>query len=292
MKIFNKNLSDKQLAFLLMLITVLCFPTMDVFAKILTQKFPILQVVWARYLGQFLLIIIIFFQNLRLIIKTSFFSLQILRSFALFCGTVGFFSSLKYFGLGETTAIMMTAPLIITFLAILFLNETIGLKGVLCLLIGFCGSMMILKPQTNLFNYYTLLPFFAAFSYSIYQILTRFLGNTESSNTTLFYTAGFGAFVTCILVPFVWVTPSKMIDIAFMLIMPIFGGLGHYCLILALRKAEATTLAPLNYLSLVFAMIWGYFIFSEIPYPSTITGCLLIVFSGLYLWYRNKNTKT
>ena len=287
MQFFKRKISDVQIGFLFMFVTVFCFPTMDVFAKILTKDLPIFQIVWARYLGQFIIILLIFFPTIGKISKTKFLKIQLFRSIALFCGTIGFFSALKYLTLAETTAIMMIAPLLITLLAFIFLNETFGLYKIFCLIIGLIGSFLVIKPQSGSFQIHMFLPFIAAFSYSIYQLLTRFLGNSESPKTTLFYTAGFGAVMTSIFVPFIWVTPTNFYQIFFMVCMPIFGGIGHYCLILALTKVEATTLAPINYMSLVFAMFWGYVVFFDLPQISTLFGSLLIVLSGIYLWYRN-----
>ncbi len=100
--------------------------------------------------------------------------------------------------------------------------------------------------------------------YASYSILTRKLGDTESPQTTLFFTAGFGAVATSFILPFIWVPPETSAAIILMASMSLFGGLGHYAVILSLQRVEASETAPLNYLSVVFAMFWGFMVFAEV----------------------------
>lgn len=282
------SLSQHQIGFLLMLVTVMCFPAMDTIAKILTQTQPVMQVVWARYAGQFLLLLMVFAPHLKRVMHTRYLGLQLARSAALFSATICFFTSLFYLDQGLATAIFQVAPLVITVLAVLFLGETIGVRRIICLLVGFVGAIVIVQPQSSSFSIASLLPLCAASLYASYSILTRFLGPSEDARTTLFYTAGCGAVVSSLILPLVWVAPDSERTILLMLSMSLFGSIGHYSLILALNKVSATDLAPVNYLTLVFAMIWGLLLFHEVPSAATLSGSALVVGSGLYLWQRTR----
>ncbi|MGB1960561.1 MAG: DMT family transporter [Candidatus Puniceispirillaceae bacterium] len=274
-----------------MMLATFCFPTMDVMAKYLLQSQPVMQVVWARYTGQFLLILFLFAPRLKKIIITRYPRLQLARSAALFGGTCFFFLSLNYLDQGQTAAIFMVAPLLITAMAVLFLGEKIGLRRVLSVIAGFAGALVIIQPQSDIFTPASLLPLGAASFYASYSILTRKLGDAESPNTTLFFTAGFGAVCTSLLLPFIWVAPDSPGAVIMMASMSLFGGLGHYAVILSLQRVEASETAPLNYLGVVFAMFWGFMVFAEIPAPATLSGAAIIILSGIYVWRREKIRK-
>ncbi len=280
------QLTERQQGFLLMVVATFCFPTMDVMAKTLTQTLPVLQVVWARYAGQFILILLVFAPQLAQVAKTRYPKLQLARSAALFGGTVFFFTSLNFLDQGLTSAIFMVSPLIITLLAVLLLGERIGPRRIASVIGGFAGAIIIIQPQSDLFTPALLLPLAAATFYASYAILTRKLGAAESARTTLFFTAGFGALASSLVLPFVWVTPATIHEIVMMASMSMFGGLGHYAVILSLNRVEASETAPLNYLSVLFAMLWGWLIFAEVPSAATLSGALMIIISGLYLWRR------
>ncbi len=300
-KLFDRNFAARKSAILLMVIAVISFPLMDTMAKQLSETLPLLQVVWARYTGQFILILLIFLPRLNTVLHTSQPGLQLARSVALFGGTFFFFSSLKFMEIGKVAAIFQVAPVIITVMAVLFLGERIGIRRILSLIVGFAGALVIIQPQKHLFQENLLpqdmfslaafLPVCAATCYAAYSVMTRLVKSGESSDTTLFYTAAFGALLTTAMMPFIWQTPQSWFEIILMMSMSLFGGLGHYCVIQALMRAEASELAPLNYLSMVFAMGFGFVFFGETPSIFTLGGAVLIVISGLYLWQRNRQSE-
>ena len=290
--------SRRQTAILLMVIAVISFPLMDTMAKQLSETLPSLQVVWARYTGQFVLILLMFLPRLGQVVQTTQPLLQTARSVALFGGTFFFFTALKYLEIGKVAAIFQIAPVLITILAVLFLGERIGVRRIVSLIAGFAGALIIIQPQQHLAAteiweqdlsvFAAFLPICAASCYACYSVMTRLVKPGESSDTTLFYTAAFGTIVSSLMMPFIWQTPQSGMEIILMMSMSLCGGLGHYCVIQALMRAEASELAPLNYLAMVFAMMFGYMFFAETPSAETLGGAVLIVLSGLYLWRRNQ----
>ena len=184
---------------------------------------------------------------------------------------------------------MAINPLIITILATMFLNEKAGVRRYLGISLGFIGTIIIIRPGTDVFEISTLFPLGAAVCYSGYAISTRFLGSEESPWTSFLYTALMGAILASIIVPFYWTNP-KILDLMLMISMGIAGGIGHYCIIRAFTLAEASTIAPYSYLGIIFATIWGMVIFHEYPDIETYFGTLVIVMAGLYVWWRENQS--
>lgn len=281
----------RRTAYLFMLVTVACFPGMDGIAKYLSQSLPVLEIVWVRYTGQFLFILIWFSPKLSRVWRTRHPVLQITRSALLFLATCLFFVGLKYLEQGFAMAVFQVAPLIIAVLAVLFLGERIGPRRLASLAGGFIGALIIIQPLGASFSLYSLLPFGAATCFACFSILTRVLGNSEASDTTLLYTAGVGAIGSAVFLPFVFEMPQSATEIMLLLLVPLLAGVGHYTLVRAMTMTEASDLAPLNYLSLVFALVWGFLLFAEIPAASTLSGAAIIVLSGLYLWWRARQER-
>lgn len=282
---------QRQTAYLYMVVTVILFPLMDTVAKYLSQTLPVLEIVWARYTGQFLFVLIILAPKLAVVWRSRHPYLQFVRSAALFFATCMFFVSLKYLQQGMAMAIFQVGPLIITLLAVLFLREQIGPRRLFSLVGGFVGALIIIQPLGASFSFYSLLPLGAATGYAIFAILTRFLGGSESADTTLLYTAGFGALASSAVLPFIFVLPGSVKEAGLMLFLPVVAGTGHYTLIKAMSLTEASDLAPINYLTLVSALLWGFLFFAEIPAASTLSGAAIIVLSGLYLWRRARQER-
>jgi drug/metabolite transporter (DMT)-like permease len=285
---FRAKFTPRQISFMLMLVSMVCLPGMDAIVKYMAQSLPVLEIIWARYTGHFVIILLVFAPQLSKVLKTSNIKVQLARSVALFCTTILFFQALVYIEQGQATAIFQIAPMIMSVLAVLFLKERLGPRRIISLVFGFVGAMVIIQPQGEQFTLASCLPLAAAACYAVYSILTRYLGAAESAYTTLIYTAGFGAIVSSIILPFVWVPPETGFEVFLLLLIPMIGGIGHFTLIQALQMTEASDLAPMNYLSLVFAMMWGALIFAEVPSPSTVAGGCLIVASGIYLLRRSR----
>ena len=271
----------------LFLVTLFLFSTMDMVAKHLTERYEPFMVVWARYTSQTFWTLLILSPHLRSLFRTRQLGLQILRSVFLFSATILFFTALKFLLLAEAIAIFEIAPLAITVMSVLFLKETVGHRRWIAVIVGFIGAMIIIRPGTALFDPAALLPIGAAICFAAYSISTRFLGSTEHPATSFLYTTLFGTIAASIFVGGFW-TPPLMPDIPVLLGMGILGGLGHYCLIVALTLVPASRLAPFTYFGLLFGTVWGYLVFAEFPDRPTIIGAFVIIGAGLYVWRREE----
>ena len=275
-----------------MILTIFLFSIMNATAKGFATYYPIIEIVWVRYLSQTVFTTFIFLPNLNNIVKTRKIKLHLFRSLLLFCATISMFSGFKYLTLVSTITIFQIGPLVIVVFSVIFLKETVGYRRWISVIVGFSGALLILKPGTDMFSVFGFFPILAAIFYAGYAVSTRRLGTEEDPQTNFFYTSLVGTLIsTIILIPFF--EPIAIKDLFLFSILGVFGGLGHFCFILALRKSEASFLAPFTYVDLIFATILGILFFSEFPDAYVIFGAIVIVSAGIYTWHReNNNLKT
>ena len=269
-----------------MLGAVFLFTVMDAIAKQLTREVGLIQTIWVRYTGQALLVFLIVLPRLREVAKSQYPKLQLLRSVVLMAATCLFFLSISKIGLAEATAIMDINPVLITLGAFLFLGEKIGPRRILGIIASMIGALIIIRPGTDVFTVYAVLPLVAAVCYTTYNLTTRFVGNRESPWTSLLYSALFGAVVFSCMVPFFW-QPVSLFSAGLMVLLSLCGTFSQLFLIRALAIGEASLLAPFAYVGLIYATIWGLVFFGEFPDEWSIIGAIIIAISGFYVWYRD-----
>ena len=269
-----------------MLGAVFLFTVMDAIAKQLTREVGLIQTIWVRYTGQALLVFLIVLPRLREVAKSQYPKLQLLRSVVLMAATCLFFLSISKIGLAEATAIMDINPVLITLGAFLFLGEKIGPRRILGIIASMIGALIIIRPGTDVFTIYAVLPLIAAVCYTTYNLTTRFVRNRESPWTSLLYSALFGAVVFSCIVPFFW-QPVSLFAVGLMILLSFCGTFSQLFLIRALAIGEASLLAPFAYVGLIYATIWGLIFFGEFPDAWSIIGAIIIAISGFYVWYRD-----
>lgn len=286
-----RGLSPTAQGIVMMISAVATFSLMDSIAKELSTRYDPLQVVWARYTCHTAVVFLWFAPRLTSLLRTRHLGLQLVRSAFLFGATFSFFTSIAHIGLAQATAIFDVNPLVVTVLAFLVLKERAGPRRIIGIIAGLVGALIIIRPGTEIFSPYAALPLLGACCYASYVISTRFLGRDENSLTSLLYTTLIGTVVASALVPTVWQMPSPT-DAGLMLVMGVIGGTGQYFLIRAFTLSEAAVVAPFTYVGLIFAVIFGYLFFAEIPDAMTFLGALVIVGSGLYVWHRERQQQS
>lgn len=269
---------------LLILAAILGFTLMDATAKHLTQTYHPAQVVWARFIGNLLIFALIFRAAMFPLLRTRRPGLQFARAL-MQLGSVGlFFSSLQVIGLAEATAIMDLNPVLITLGAALFLGERIGPRRLAGIGAALIGAMIIIRPGLGVFQPAALLPLAGAFTYAAGALLTR-MARADSVATSVMWSAVVGSVLTSTVVPFVW-QPIAASDLWAFALLGAFGTLSQYLLVRAFSVAEAGVLAPFGYTGLIWAGLWGWLLFGQLPDLWTVAGAALIVAAGLYVWSR------
>ncbi len=273
-----------------MLAAVFLFTVMDALAKRLTLEIGLIPTLWTRYAGQAILVLLIVSPRLFEVAKSQYPKLQVLRSVVLMTATCLFFLSISKIGLAEATAIMDVNPVLITLGAFLFLGEKIGPRRIIGILVSLVGALIIIRPGTEVFTIYAVLPLVAAVCYSTYNLTTRYVGDRESPWTSLLYSALFGAIVLSCIVPFYW-QPVNLSTAFLMALLGVCGMTSQLMLIKALALGEASLLAPFAYVGLIYATLWGFLFFDEFPDQWSILGGIIIALSGFYVWYRDTFAK-
>ena len=268
----------------LILAAILGFTMMDATAKHLTQTYHPAQVVWARFVGNLVIFALIFRGAMFPLMRTRRPGLQFSRAL-MQLGSVGlFFTSLQFIGLAEATAIMDLNPVLITLGAALFLGEAIGPRRLAGIAVALIGALIIIRPGMGVFQPAALLPLVGAFTYATGALLTR-MARADSVATSVMWSAVVGSVLTSLVVPFVW-QPIGMADLWAFALLGVFGTLSQYLLVRAFATAEAGVLASFGYTGLIWAGLWGWLLFGQLPDAWTVAGAAIIVAAGLYVWSR------
>ena len=283
------GISNQSKAVLLMLLTLFCFSLMDSAAKSLTQQVGLAPTLWARYAGQTLLVLLLVSRRPG-VWKATYPKLQIARSVLLLSATAFFFSALARMDLAAATAVMNVNPVLITLGGGLLLREGLGPRRIMGVLVSLGGALLVIQPGSDVFQPAMVLPLLGAICYSAYALVTRFVGHDEDVWTSLLYTGIFGGLITSVVLPFYWVPPDGT-SILLMVGIAAAGTMGQISLIRAFSLAEAASIAPFSYSSLIYAMIWSILFFGVYPDQMTVLGALVISASGIYVWHRETRTR-
>ncbi len=263
---------------------------MDTIAKYLSAEISFFQITWARYFFTvfFTLPFMFFFFRKNLTWSTQP-KLQIFRGLTLFFANILFFYSISVISMAKALTLAFVAPLITTALSPIFLGEKVGLRRWSAVIIGFLGSLIVIRPGFIEFNLATVAALGTGFFYGIYLVITRKLHSSDSPLLTLLLTGVVGGVIASFIVPVVWVNPSFN-QWALLALMGVFACLGHLFLILSLKYADASKLAPFGYFEIVTNVILGYYFFSDFPHYWTWVGLTIIVCSGVYISFRERST--
>lgn len=270
---------------LFVMISVSFFSLMDAVAKQLGLMIDVSQILWARYFGQLVIVLIICRKRTIPLLQTSHLGLQVLRALTQLSAAACFFIALKNQGLAEATAVADLAPVFITMSAALFLGEKIGLRRILGVLAALMGAMIIIRPGSDIFALTSLWPLGTAVSLAVFSIITRHIGPTESPLTGLLYSGIVCAAIMCVIAPFHWTAPTYLTALM-MVCVGAIGTIGQLMMIKAYAVAPVSIVAPFTYAGLLTATLWGILFFDQWPDLWTCVGALVIVAAGLYVWHR------
>lgn len=265
----------------LALLAMACFATLDTLTKYVSASVPVFMAIWFRYTVQAVLTTAVVLPlRGKQIFYTAHPKFQILRGVLLVSTSMLAFLSLKFMPVGEFTAVVMIAPLIITLLASTLLGDKVSPLRWALVAGGFVGTLMIIRPGQEVFQWHTLLPVALAFLMAWFQTLTSQLAKTEDPATMHLYTGWVGALVAALGLPFVWQSLPSFDLWALMALVGVLGAVGHFLLILAIQRAPAATVTPYLYTQIGFAMLGGWVVFAHVPDRFSILGMGLIAVCG------------
>ena len=278
---------DVRAGILWMLVTTLFFVSLDATAKFLIARYPVAEVVWARFVFHLLFVALMLAPRLGVHAVSANPGMQLLRSALLLATTVLFFAGLGNLPLADASAIMFTSPILLTVLAIPLLGEHVGPRRWAAVAVGFLGALIVVRPGTGVMGAGAALLLGAALCNALYQLITRRLRAVDTPLTTLLYTAIAGSVLVSLALPAVWVAPQPEHWPLFALL-GVFGGAGHFTLIKAFQRAPAAVVAPFSYASLIWATGFGWLLFGDLPDRWTVLGAAVIAGGGLYILHRER----
>ena len=267
-------------------------PIMDGFAKYLSSSLPVLQITWSRYFFTIVItlpIMLFFFR--KNLTWTEQPKLQLIRGLLLFCANILFFYSISIISLAKAITLAFIAPLIVTALSPFLLGEKVGYKRWAAVITGFIGSLIVIRPGFVELNLASIAALGTGVLYGFYLIITRKLHDSDNPLLTLLLTGIVGAVLGSLIMPTVWVSPT-ITEWYMMFAIGFFASLGHLFIILSLRYADASKLAPFGYFEIVTSIIIGYYFFNHFPDSWTFLGLFIIISSGIYIFRREHKIRS
>lgn len=277
------------LGIMLMVLGMAVLNAMDAISKLLTDDHSGIQVAWARYTFHLIpMVLLAGPARVKRMVRTASPWAQFARSASLTVSAVLIIIAFSLMPLADAIAVSFIAPLLIVAFSAPFLGERVGLHRWIAVVVGFVGMLVLVWPSGDVLDTGSLFAIGAAVFWAIGMLLTRHV-RRDDPWSTLFYTALVGTVLLSVVVPFFWSAPS-MTGWGLMLAMGVLGGIAHTFIINAFRHAGASLLAPFNYTLLVWAMLYGWFLFGDFPDARTLLGAVIIIAAGLYAWHRERLT--
>ena len=273
-----------------LMLAILLFTLLDALAKDLVGRYPVVMVVWARFMVQLVLVALILRRSFGPMMRTRLPFLHAMRALTQLGAGGLFFASLAYIGLAEATALADLNPVLITLGAAVFLGERLGPHRIAAVVAAMAGAFLIIKPGSELFTPAAFLPLLGACCYATNALITRRVGQTESVWTVMVLSSLICTALVTLALPF-HLAPVALADVPSFVMIGVMGTAAQVLIIRAFSGTEASVLAPFGYVGIVLATLWGLLFFAEWPDRLTLVGALVIILSGLYVWHRESRAR-
>jgi len=278
-------LSKNQLGFLYMFLSVCAFSVMDLIVK-WSDNYPLGQVIFFRgFFGLVLYYFVIPKERLKDFYFTKRPMLHFSRCFFGLMALLSIFTALRNLPLATVVSISFAAPIFTTIFSIFFLSEKVGYFRWLAVFVGFVGIIIISEPGLSSLNVYYIFPVIFVLGMSYVAISIRQLSSTEPVWLISLYFSAAITLAGLFTIPYGWVMPN-LTDLILLSLIGIFGGVANLWLSQSYKFSEVSLVTPLKYLALVFAIIFGYFIWDEIPTIKTLVGATLVITSSVIIFRR------
>jgi S-adenosylmethionine uptake transporter len=272
---------------LLMLGGDFLFALNDAMGKWLVASFSVGQVVLIRSIGAFIILgPMIARQGTAKLFRMERLDLQILRVVVTTLDTALFYAAVVYLPLADVMSFYMAGPIYVAALSHFLLGEKVGWRRWAAILIGFCGVIIMLRPSSAALSLSSIFALVGSLSFALAIILSRQLRGTSDTSLVTWQTLG-SLVVGGALTLGSWQTPSAL-DFGAMMLLGIVSCGAHLMITRALKLAPASTLAPLHYTLLLWAVVFGLVFFNDVPSSRILVGSAIIVLAGLFIFHRQK----
>ena len=286
---------------LLGIMLMLCFcvlaPLGDAVAKILGQSIPLGQLLLVRFGVQALILFpIVLLTHRPWIMRGRILRLTIWRTVLHIIGIGAMFTALRYLPLADAVAIAFVMPFVMLLLGKMVLGEEVGSRRIMACVVGFIGTLLVIKPSFAEVGLPALLPLVVAVVFSLFMLITRQIAK-ETDPISL--QAVSGTMATVFILPLLLLGhPAGIVELqivetdlttsSLMLFIGLLGTLAHLLMTWSLRYAPSATLAPMQYLEIPFATLIGLIIFGELPDGLAALGICITIAAGLYIVIRER----
>ena len=302
-----KTTSDNIRGVSFLVLAILIFSLQNIAVKWIGGDYSVLEIVTFRSLIALPCTLLLFrYEGKRGLPPTRRHKLEYVRGVFLFLSYTTHFMGLAALPLADIEAIRFSGPLMITFLSVVMLGEKVGPRRWLALIVGFVGVLFIVRPGSVTFNIGSIFILISVLFYALSVMITRKLQTTDSSATMAYYSSLVYLVAAFILTPLAivvgeipdahpsiaslfraWAMPT-LLDWIIMSGLGLVWAGGMYFMARAYSLALASVVAPFEYVSLPISVMWGFVIWQEIPTLMTLAGACLTLFSGMYVFYRER----
>ncbi len=272
----------------LMVLAVFLFSVNDALGKWLAERYQAPQIVMFRSAAALLVLVPIlgrigFRQAVTIARPRLQFGRAMLSSIEVIC----FYACVRYLPLADAMTYYLAGPIYVTLLAALFLGEKVGWRRWTAVFVGFVGVVIALRPTTASFGWPALIALLGSLLYACFLVITRQLRGTPDAIMAA-WQMGTALVLGIIAVPFVWVTPETWYDGVLLCLLGVVGLVAIVCVNRSLKLAPASVVVPYQYLLIVWAIVFGYLVFDDVPEWPMLVGAVIIVGAGLFIFFREQ----
>lgn len=258
------------------------FSLTDVVVKTLGQTFHPVELALFRYAIGFIMLLPVFLHMGWDEIKTGRLGLHLIRLVIACVAQVGLFVAVIHLKLADATAIMFSKPLFTTIVAVILLSEIVRARRWAATVIGFAGVIIMLRPGSAAMDPVAVIAVGSALCLAVANVIIRFMSKTEPPNRILFYYHVGG--IAIFLGPALWIWRMPVgLEWVLLALIGVLTTLGMICYVRAFSAGEANAVGPIEYARLIYAGVFGYFLFSELPDVWTVIGGVIIVACSLFI---------
>lgn len=248
-------------------------------------ELPTIEIVFLRAIFTLIATAPFVFRPGKVAWRTNNLSLQVLRGMVGVGSMWMWYYALANMPLADAGVLSFTTPIFITIGAALYFRESVGLVRGGAVVIGLIGAVVVLKPGVEVVSLAAISAVVSSILWALSLLMAKQLSHYDSTITISFYQPLLVAPIAALATIPVWVMPSGPVWLALMA-MGVVAAVGNYAFVQALRMTDASTLMPADYMRLLWMVMWGFFVFGEIPGWSTWLGAVLIVGSTFYVTWR------
>lgn len=269
---------------ILLVLSATLFGAVDGISKILADEQTVGQIVWARYVLAFpVLLALTGPARWPRLFKTGRPGLQIARALTPLVISVAMVIGVRHLPLAEATVILFAGPFFVVALSVPFLGERVRPASWVGVIIGFLAVVVVARPGFGAFSHYAIYPLLSAVFFALLQLITRRLGAAgEEPTTTLAWTLLVGSILSTPYVAMTW-APVSPTGWMLLILLGVVFGVSQLLMIAALAHAPAAVLQPFNYVQIISAVIFGAAVFGDIPDLWTFIGIAMIIGAGIYV---------